>query len=252
MKTKLSLALGVALLTAMAAAQSDTMPSSTAPQATAAAQNSDSQAQSSNPLPAGTIIAVELSKSIDAKKAKTGDKVEAKIPADLLAHGKIVIPRNTKMVGHITEVKARSKESRDSMVGISFDRVVMKDGRELRLQAAIQAIGRPLQNTVVTDDSTMNRGAPTPSGTGMGGTMGGTMSTRTPLPTSTYPADPAGRSSPDTTGQGSTVAPLGPTSQGVVGMKGLSLSAAGPASVVSSQTDNVHLDGGTQLILRTL
>jgi len=34
-------------------------------------------------------------------------------------------------------------------------------------------------------------------------------------------------------------------------MKGLSLDSSGQASVVSSQTDNVHLDSGTQLILRT-
>jgi hypothetical protein len=33
-------------------------------------------------------------------------------------------------------------------------------------------------------------------------------------------------------------------------MKGFSLADSGQASVVSSSTDNVHLDSGTQLILR--
>jgi hypothetical protein len=47
-----------------------------------------------------------------------------------------------------------------------------------------------------------------------------------------------------------TVVPLSPTSKGVVGMKGLSLDTSGPAAVLSSNSGNVHLDGGTQLILR--
>ena len=35
-------------------------------------------------------------------------------------------------------------------------------------------------------------------------------------------------------------------------MKGLTLKTAGQASVISSETDNVHLDGGTQMMLRVL
>ncbi len=33
-------------------------------------------------------------------------------------------------------------------------------------------------------------------------------------------------------------------------MKGLTLDTSGPAAVLSSTTGNVHLDSGTQLILR--
>jgi hypothetical protein len=55
--------------------------------------------------------------------------------------------------------------------------------------------------------------------------------------------DPMGRNT-------STVIPLSPTSKGVVGIKGLSLDTSGPAAVLSSTTGNVHLDNGTQLILR--
>lgn len=48
----------------------------------------------------------------------------------------------------------------------------------------------------------------------------------------------------------STVVPLSPTSKGVIGMKGLSLDTSGPAAVLSSNMGNVHLESGTQLILR--
>ena len=66
-----------------------------------------------------------------------------------------------------------------------------------------------------------------------------------------YPDRRTGSTSPtDASPPGSTVSPLGPTSHGVVGMKGFLLTASVQASVVSSSTDNVHLESGTQLILR--
>ena len=49
----------------------------------------------------------------------------------------------------------------------------------------------------------------------------------------------------------STVTRLGSTSQGVVGINGLMLTASPQGSIVSSQKDNVHLEKGTQLLLKT-
>ncbi len=62
----------------------------------------------------GTVIPAELSKSVDAKKLKAGDQIEAKTAADMLSDGKIVMPRNTKVLGHVTSAKAHSKDSPDS------------------------------------------------------------------------------------------------------------------------------------------
>ena len=97
MKRILLSTLAVAVITASAVAQSTPAPSSTAQQGAAPAQDAAAPAQNSSQFPAGTVIPVELSKSVDSKKAKAGDKIEAKIPMDLLSHGKIVIPKNTKV-----------------------------------------------------------------------------------------------------------------------------------------------------------
>src|SRR5690242_18596212 len=96
-------------------------------------------------LAPGTILSVELSKSLDAKKLKANDKVEVRTVVDLLSHGQIVIPRNTKIIGRVTEAKAHSKQSPDSILGIVFERVLLKEGRAVSLQAVVQAIARPLQ-----------------------------------------------------------------------------------------------------------
>ncbi len=212
-----------------------------APQAIPAPAGAATQAQSSSPLPAGTIISIELSKSVDAKKAKVGDKIEATVPADLLLHGKIVIPRDTKIIGHISDVKAHTKESPDSKVGIAFDRMVMKKGGEVPLQVVVQAVGRPLQ--LVDSQDHLNR-MPSGSASTSGGGMGAPMPSRSEERVGAIPTGAAGSDtdSPPPT----TMAPLGPTSQGMVGMKGLSLNV----SVISSQTGNVRLESGTQMVLR--
>jgi hypothetical protein len=244
----------MALAPALALGQASSTPA--APAAPSAAGNSAAAAGKVAP---GVIIPAELSKSIDAKKAKTGDKVEAKTAIDLLSHGQIVIPRNAKIEGHVTNAKAHSKQSPDSMVGIVFDKITTKDGRDLPLQAEVQAIGRPLQaapsayQPMAGGPSAPAPSAPSGSNGGMGSPSGSGST-----PSSSYPSGASNMPEPPSQGYpqsggagGSSVSPLNPTSQGVVGIKGLSLSSSPQASIVSSGNRNVHLDSGTQLILRT-
>jgi hypothetical protein len=232
------------VVSAQVSPQPASMPSSTAPAPPGAT------------LAPGTILSVELSKSLDAKKLKANDKVEVRTVVDLLSHGQIVIPRNTKIIGRVTEAKAHSKQSPDSVVGIVFERVLLKEGGAVPLQAIVQAIARPLQTAPAfpgEDPMAATAGGMPSVSQSQRGTMAGTGSTAagTPFPNpGGYPPGGGTGLPPDPAAGSSTVSPLGPTSKGVVGMKGLSLDSSGLASVVSSKTDNVHLDGGTQLILR--
>jgi hypothetical protein len=248
MKKDLLLMLALLACTAISMAQVAAEPASP----NALGQGTEPKAPNSAPpaasaLPSGTVLAVDLSKSLDAKKSKGGDKIEARTAADMLAHGQILVPRNTKIIGHVTQAKARSKESPDSMVGITFDRMLLKDGREVPLQLMVQAIARPLQ----ISPGLSSTPADTPAGTAppmlgrasMGGAPGAGGA-------SSYPAGDQGAGLDPMASSSSTSTPLSPSSRGVVGMRGLSLDAAGPVAVLSSNTGNVHLDGGTQLILR--
>ena len=51
----------------------------------------------------GSVIPVELKKTIDAKKVKPGDPIEASVTQDLkAANGEIIVPKDTKVIGHVT------------------------------------------------------------------------------------------------------------------------------------------------------
>jgi hypothetical protein len=232
---------------AMSWAQAPTAP---------AAANSPAQSSAAKPAtpadgpPSGTLLSIELSKSLDAKKAKPNDRIEARTATDLLAHGQIVVPRNAKIVGHVTEAKARSKASPDSMIGITFDRMLLKDGREVPLQLAVQAIARPLQFGP-SSEGNLSRPDRQP-GVPMAGQHAPLGDASTSGVPPSYPGDLAPIPDPmgSNNASNATVVPLSPSSKGVIGMKGLSLDTSGPVAVLGSASGNVHLDSGTQLILR--
>ncbi len=88
-----------------------------------------------------------LTKTIDAKKAKTGDQVVAKVTQDMkTTTGEVLVPKDTKVMGHITEAQARNKEQKESEVAIAFDRTVTKDGSQMQMPMSIQAIIGPQNN----------------------------------------------------------------------------------------------------------
>jgi len=177
----------------------------------------------------------ELAKSVDAKKAKADDKIEARTTKDVLAHGEIVIPRGTKIIGHVTDARARTKQVPESMVEIAFDRIVLKNGREIPLKATIQAVGAPMQTS-----------APAISDLAGPNTAGGPRS----APGMNERRSTIGNAFPGFLRPANLAQSPGPTRQGVVGMKGIALSNTAQGSAISSTSENVHLSSGTQLVLR--
>jgi hypothetical protein len=197
----------------------------------------------SNRINPGSLLPVELAKTVDAKKAKSGDPVMGKIPHDLSANGKVVIPQDAKVIGHVAEVKSSSHDSKDSKLGIVFDKISMKNGEEIPLTAEIQAVGAPVQMASAGD---YNKDAPSPQSnlpssqnSPMSGGQGPPPSQPDQaggMPASTSPANP----------------PLTASSQGVVGLKGYSLAQGSMQdSIISSQEKNVKLESGTQILLKT-
>ncbi|MGH9566918.1 MAG: hypothetical protein ACRD4I_13095 [Candidatus Angelobacter sp.] len=204
----------------------------------------------------GTILPAKLDKSLDAKKAKPGDPVVAKIDQDLLSNGKIVIPRNSKILGHVVEAKPSSHDDKSSKLGIVFDKIEVKDAPEIPLSAVVQGIGAPVSavgNNPYADDM----GGPSagnPSGMSGSSPMGGSGSAGTnSSPSAMGGSNPNMRREQQAAGMpaGQKSAPLPRNFQGVSGLRGLSLSQ-GPMqdSLVSSQDHNVKLDSGTQILLR--
>lgn len=222
--------------------------------ASGAQANTAAAAPSVSQIPPNTVIPAELTKSIDAKKAKPGDPVTAKTVQDLLAKGQVVIPRGSKVIGHITQAQARAKSGSDSMLGVAFDRIQIGQNNELPLSAEIQALAKPEPATGFgdNDDNRPQVGQGTPTG---GGFPGASPGARTSPGINPQPGAIPGATSPRSnssspTVQGQPQARLSAASHGVIGMKDYSLQpGTGGGVVISSSSQNVKLESGTELIL---
>jgi hypothetical protein len=239
---KLISALIAGLLTGVALAQNPAQP------------NGGSQPQSASQNPAmrlapGTIIRVELAKTVDAKKAKVGDEVIAKTMDDFLSDkNEVLAPKGSKVLGHVTAASPRQGDSA-STLGIVFDKMVLKSGTEVPLKASIQAVGAPESNAAANEPvgGYGNSGAMSPSPSAGRGGYGAPPSN----PGGSLPSNAGTSGSPDATSGAAINGRLTPNAQGVVGMSGISLSpGTAQDSLLTSPKHNVKLDSGTQMILR--
>jgi hypothetical protein len=217
--------------------------------------SSPSQVVETSQLPVGSTIPVTLEKGIDARKAKAGDHVIARTTENVKSEGRVVIPRGSQIIGRVSEAKPRSTQEPESVLGIVFDRAVLKGGREIPLALTIQAIAP--ERPEAKDLSDMPRMAAATAGGLSGSTVGPIRENdgvpgRVASPISVYGAE----------GNLTLEGGLTPSCHGVLGIEGVALapestdssssSSSSRGSLIISQRHNVHLYIRTQMMLRVL
>jgi len=103
--------------------QAQANTSSAAQAISSSAAMASTQGQSAE-LRNGTKISAELMSSVDARKAKPGDKVVARVTKNVKQHGKTVVHKGDKLIGHVTNVQAAANGKAGSALGVKFDQLV--------------------------------------------------------------------------------------------------------------------------------
>ncbi|HEX2327812.1 MAG TPA: hypothetical protein VHN74_03740 [Candidatus Angelobacter sp.] len=248
--------------------------------ALAGAQNSPSTTATQSPsvpsLPAGTQLVAEFEHKLDVKKLKPGDQVKARLTQDLLLHGRVVAPVESKLIGHVVEaVPSKSKEE-DSRLAIVFDKALLKKHQEIALNGIIAAMRPPVPQQSMVDKPdqmmppfmTSSRGVQSP---GRGGSSrGSSASNTTPTNSSVValgqmgtspviqsnpgsnPGSSIGRSRPLNASQGGA-ATGGIGVAGAQGIPNVAMLPAGPngsrPSIIIGKKSNLKLESGTQIIV---
>ena len=178
---------------------------------------------------APTAVAAELTKRIDTKTAKQGDEVNVRTTMDAKLPDGTELPKGTKLVGKVTDVKAKTKEDKSSHLAFNLDRAVLKDGKEVPLSVVVISVAVPGQASEVMTQGGGGSGVPGGSPTaGAGSTSSGQSSSGCVL------KNPQDR------------VPVG-------NMPGATLSASpGAAGTLDAEKDNINLDSGTRLTLSVI
>lgn len=254
------------------------------------ASASASKKGASASLANGSTMKAELARPVDVKKNKPGDTVMARTTEDVKSDGRVVIPKGSKLIGHVTRAQARAKGESESSLGIVFDRAILrKSGQEVPVHAVIQALASGQDQAAAAssmdDMDTMASGSgramgqaeagspmarpvasPASGGGGLVGGVGSTVDSTAGVATNTAGnvggAAGGAVNSTVNTGVGAsgsaaglnTAGQLTSASSGVVGLKGLTLSGdashSTQGSLITSADRNVRLESGTQMLLR--
>ena len=227
-------------------------------------------------LSSGTAFNATLSSPVDSKKSKPGDAITARTVESVKSEGKTVLPKGTKLVGHVTQASARAKGDTESALAISFDRAILKNGQEVPLNVAIQAMASAQTAASAVGSGLDNAGGAGAYASGSGssgrGAMGGLVSTAggatgsvtnsvasagnladSTVSTAARTTVGASGAASGAVGGLNSAGQLTSNSQGVFGMNGLNLNAAetgsAQGSLITSAGKNVHLESGTRMLL---
>jgi hypothetical protein len=246
---------GQAQATAKSAAR--TMSSLSAPTVSRQEQSAD--------IRTGTKISAQLVSSLDARNAKPGDMVVARVTKNVKQDGHTAIHKGDKILGDITSVQAADAGSIGSNVAVTFDHLVTGDSTTQlhTVLTSILSVPNPNQGAMEPMAPLGASPARAPSrgegGGGRGGLLGGVSQTAGSTVGSTV-----GAAGATLGGAGTT---LGATSQSTLGNNNrLNLStpvrqvhletqssadqSAGMSSVLSTRKGDLQLDSGTRMEFR--
>jgi uncharacterized OB-fold protein len=227
----------VLILSALFSAAQAQTPST--PSSSPAAQSAASPAQQGAYHPgANTIVLAELTDDLDAKKVKVGDPVKATVSQDLLYKGKIIVPHNARVLGHVIQVTRPAKDNPNASVSVVFESIELSGKKLLPFQnpAIIEAVAAPVKKTVVRTTDVQQMPVHMERGKSSGDAALDAISANAKI---------AGANMPLNTGM------ISGASRGVIGLPGLALDNTHLRfSVLTWQKGNSKLPFETQLVLR--
>ncbi len=225
-------------------------------------------------LDAGTAVDAQLMQNLDVKKAKVGDQVLLKVVRSVKQNGQTIIPKGANLVGRVTEVQQRTKETAMSRLGVVFDRI---QGQDLNspVNVSIVSITNAAANVAAADmidsdisgtsSSSTRVTGQSSGGSSSGGLLGGVTNTAggvigTTTSTAGNTVGGVANTTRETVGSvaGATRQTVGGTTQ-TLGqtVKGLQISpsasaggSASGATTLSAADKNIRIEKGANFQLR--
>jgi hypothetical protein len=204
----------------------------------------------------------ELVNKLDTKTAKTGDSVVIKTKSNVKTADGTEIPKGSKLIGRVTQVKPSGDAKDNSQVALQFDRAELKGGQNVAIHSEIQSISPSGSDTSSSVPHTMAAAPSGPSGptsSAPGGSMNGSSS-----------AAAQSQPQPQMNGGSPTASPAGPAAGTIVARTGniairttsipgvlLANNEPGQQDPRMAQSSgillgakrDVQLDGGTKMVI---
>jgi hypothetical protein len=190
-------------------------------------------------------ISAEMDKLVHVKRVKVGAPLTAHLTASTTLADGTELPKGSKLVGTVTEVKVKADKQGPSKLGLLFTGVVAKNGSEIPLRAALVSVAPHFyqgQADLLTAGNPQSSGGRMVSGTGAN-TLNTTTNEGEALSRGL-----GARAPTEKVGEGQ----LKPGVSYLPDVTMVAYSAAAPGTVLESAQGSVYVDSGSRLLVLVL
>jgi hypothetical protein len=208
----------------------------------------------------------ELVSKLDSKTAKDGDSVVVKTDEKVTIADGTVIPKGSKLVGHVTDVQAHGKGVANAKMVIQLDHAELKGGQNLPIHSVIQSLapatdmatgadmgGASPMGGVPATGGGMSGGRPGGGSAGSGRQAANNVPAPAPASSDTGPAMSDGSGAPQ---PGRVVAKSGDIAVRTTAIPGVLIASEASGQPLPNASgmfygaqQNIHLDSGTRMVL---
>ncbi|HEY6337548.1 MAG TPA: hypothetical protein VIW68_03555 [Candidatus Sulfotelmatobacter sp.] len=88
-------------------------------------------------------IPVTIKKTLDSSKLKEGDAIEVETSGAFKLADGTMVSKGTKVTGHVSDAKSRSKGDAQSELALTFDKINIPGGKQISVRGSVQAVFPP-------------------------------------------------------------------------------------------------------------
>ncbi len=128
-----------------------------------------------------TQVSAQLENTLDVRRVKPGDRVVMKTLQPIKQNGQTIVPKGSRLVGHVTEVTQRTRSNGESQLGVVLDRL-QKGSTNIPITGSIVSITQASTRAAASNDdlfgdtmvsSSSSARSSTSASTSRGGSGGG-------------------------------------------------------------------------------
>ena len=98
-----------------------------------------------------TQVSAQLENTLDVRRVKPGDRVVMKTLQPIKQNGQTIVPKGSRLIGHVTEVAQHTKSNGESRLGIALDHL-QKGSTNIPIAASIMSITQAQTRTSASNE----------------------------------------------------------------------------------------------------
>ena len=96
--------------------------------------------QRSVTVPVGTVVSLRMDTALSSDTSRVGDRFTATVFRAATVEGRVVIPENAKVEGHVTGATPVERGGRTATLAVAFDRMVLPAGNSVQIDGTLTSL----------------------------------------------------------------------------------------------------------------